>query len=198
MALTIPDWLSLSTLDLRGPRGALTEARARELVAPVLDGGATHFERVILSTWAFSEASARVVGEALRRLPRLRSLVAADIIAGRPEAEGLAVYRALGGALRGGAPLEELDLSDNAVGPKGVAACHELLAGNPALQRLYFINCGISAEAARSIGDEVLFRTPTQLRVLHLENNMSGGGGAIAIADVVAASPHLEDFKFAS
>ena len=58
------------------------------------------FERVVLSTWAFSEASAAVVGEALRRLPRLRSLVAADIIAGRPEAQGLAVYRALGAALR--------------------------------------------------------------------------------------------------
>jgi Ran GTPase-activating protein 1 len=199
MALTLPDWLSLPTLDLRGPRGALTEAHARELVAPVMDGSNVGFERVVLSTWAFSEASAAVVGEALRRLPRLRSLVAADIIAGRPEAQGLAVYRALGAALRGaGVALEELDLSDNAVGPKGVVACHELLAGNPALQRLYFKNCGISAEAARSIADEVLFRTPTQLRVLHLENNMSGGGGAIGIADVVAASPHLEDFMFAS
>jgi len=198
MALTLPDWSSLPTLDLRGPRGALTESRARELVAPVLEGGSSHYERVILSTWAFSEASARVVGEALRRLPRLRSLVASDIIAGRPESEGLAVYRALGAALRGGAPLQELDLSDNAVGPKGVAACHELLAGNPALQRLYFMNCGISAEAARSIGGEVLFRVPTELTVLHLENNMSGGGGAIAIADIVAASPRLEDFKFAS
>ena len=202
MALTLADWLPLPTLDIRGPRGALTEARALELAHPVLSGSSTHFERVILSTWAFSEASARVFGDVLRRLPNLRSLVAADIIAGRPEAEGLAVYRALGAALRG-VPLQEVDFSDNAMGPKGVAACHDLLSGNPALQRLYFVNCGVSAEAARSIADALLGSSggdaaATQLRVLHLENNMSGGGGAIAMADLLRASPHMEDFKFAS
>jgi len=123
--------------------------------------------------------------------------VLADIIAGRPEVEGLAVYRVLGAALSRVA-LREIDLSDNALGPKGVDACRELLGGQASLERLFCCNVGLSAEAARSVADLLLFRSPTQLRALHFCNNMSGSGGAIAIADVVAASPALEDFRFAS
>jgi Ran GTPase-activating protein 1 len=185
------------TLACRGPRGGLDAARARELAAPALTGARTDFRRVVLSTWALSVGAAEVFAEALARLPRLESAVLADIIAGRPEAEGLAVYRALGAALAG-VQLREIDLSDNAVGPKGVDACRAFLAGQAALPRLFFCNCGISAEAARSIADLLLFRTPTQLRTLHFHNNMSGNGGALAVADVVAASPHLADFRFGS
>lgn len=39
---------------------------------------------------------------------------------------------------------------------------------------------------------------PLSLRVLHFFNNMSGNGGAVAIAAVVRASPLLEDFRFSS
>ena len=54
---------------------------------------------------------------------------------------------ALGDALAG-VQLREIDLSDNAVGPKGVEACRAFLANQLALERLLFCNCGISAEAA--------------------------------------------------
>lgn len=185
------------TLDIRGPRGGLTATRARELAAAVLDGARTDYRRVVLSTWALSVESAVVLADAIRALPDLESAILADIIAGRPEAEGLAVYRALGDALAG-VRLREIDLSDNAVGPKGVDACRAFLSNQPALERLIFSNCGISAEAARSIADLVLFRTPTELRVLHFFNNMSGIGGAVAIADMVRASPRLADFRFSS
>jgi Ran GTPase-activating protein (RanGAP) involved in mRNA processing and transport len=188
----------LKTLDMRGPRGGLSADKAREFVAPVTSGAATDYERVILSTWAFSEESARVVADALRLLPALRSAVLADIIAGRPEAEGLAVYRALGEALKDVLDIEEIDISDNAVGTKGVEACRPFLSNRRNLRRLFVCNCGISAEALRSIADILLHKTPTELRVLHFHNNMSGGGGAAALADIVAASPHLEDFRFSS
>jgi hypothetical protein len=45
----------------------------------------------VLSTWALGEDAARELARAIACLPRLRSAVLADIIAGRPEAEGLAV-----------------------------------------------------------------------------------------------------------
>ena len=152
----------LATLDLRGPRGALTGEAAAGLVAHVVAGGdsaARAYERLVLSTWALGEDAARELARAIACLPRLRSAVLADIIAGRPEAEGLAVYRVLAAALTAGdcaARLEELDLSDNAVGTKGVAVLRPLLTRLPALRRLFFCNCGISAEAARSIADCLL------------------------------------------
>jgi len=155
------------------------------------------YERVIFSTWALSSESALVLGDVIRRLPHLRSLVISDIIAGRPDAEGIAVYRALSAAMEGRL-VEEVDLSDNALGLRGVDACGNILKGQTSLKRLYFNNNGISSEAARGIADLVLCKVPTQLRILHFSNNMSGGGGSIAIADIVSASPNLEDFKFES
>ena len=188
---------ALSTLDIRGPRGGLTGERARELAAEVLSGERLDVRRVIFSTWALSVEAAVVLAEAIAALPDLESAVLADIIAGRPEAEGLAVYRALGAALKD-KQLTEIDLSDNAVGPKGVEACRTFLSCQARLQTMLWCNCGISAEAARSIADIVLFRTPTVLTTLHFFNNMSGNGGAVAVADIVRASPQLRDFRFSS
>ena len=200
MSHSFGDYSPSQVLDIRGPRGALSVGRARELAEPVLSGGRTDVERLILSTWALSAESADVFAAVIGALPSLRSAVLADIVAGRPEAEGLAVYRCLAAALLSRS-LEELDLSDNAVGTKGVEVFRDLLSSQSTLQRLFFCNCGISAEAARSIADAVLARgadAPTALRVVHFDNNMSGGGGAAAVADIVSASPALQDFRFTS
>lgn len=158
----------LSSLDLRGSkRGPLTAEVAKVLVSKVVLGEdieATKYERIILSTWALSEDSVAEIVAALPFLPNLTSFVLADIIAGRPEAEGLSVYRALCSALTSTSSpsgdqtpicdrIVELDLSDNAVGTKGVEACRPLLQQLPSLKRLFFCNCGISAEAARTITD---------------------------------------------
>lgn len=123
--------------------------------------GATDFTKIILSTWAFSVEAAEVFAAAISRLNGLKSAILSDIIAGRPEAEGLRVYEVLGAALKD-KHLVEIDLSDNAVGPKGVQACRELLTSQESLERLYFCNCGISAEAAVSISELLLYRTPTR------------------------------------
>jgi Ran GTPase-activating protein (RanGAP) involved in mRNA processing and transport len=187
----------MPTLDIRAERGVLEAAHASTLVHHVTSGARRDYRRVILSNWAFTEEAAAVFRDALASLPHLESAILADIIAGRMEAEGLAVYRVLGQALAT-KQLLEIDMSDNAVGPKGLEACAEFLTNQARLQRLFFCNCGISAEAARTIADLVLFRTPTALHTLHFYNNMSGNGGAIAIADMVAASPQLRDFRFSS
>ena len=51
-----------------------------------------------------------------------------DIIAGRPEAEALCSLRVLSEAL-GRAQLRTLNLSDNALGEKGVRACAAAISG---------------------------------------------------------------------
>jgi len=223
------------SLDFRGSiRGPLTAEAAKQLVSKVVlgeDKDAAKYERIILSTWALSEDSVAEIVAALPNLPNLTSFVLADIIAGRPEAEGLSVYRALCSALTTSKSpsenpicdrIEELDLSDNAVGTKGVEACRPLLQQLPSLKRLFFCNCGISAEAARTItdylvqgkrsktanigvvgeGDEVSNGSNNKeglnLEVLHFDNNMSGGAGAAALGDLISASPKLLDFKYTS
>jgi Ran GTPase-activating protein 1 len=188
---------SASTLDIRTTRCELTEARAKELFEGVLSGRTTTFDRLVLSDYAFTVEAAVVAAQAIQKLPNLTHAVLADIIASKPEAEGLAVYRALGSALKS-SRLRHVDLSDNAVGTKGVDACHDILASQESLEEILFCNCGISAEGCRSIADLLLFRSPTQLRLVHFHNNMSGSGGAIAIADVVRGSPRLEDLRFSS
>lgn len=104
--------------DIRGQRGALSVERATELAAPILVGGDTSAERAVLSTWALSPASAAVVARALAALPGLTAVDASDIVAGRPEAEALEVYRVLSEAFAALPGLVDLDLSDNAFGPK--------------------------------------------------------------------------------
>ena len=90
--------------DIRGPRGALTEAEATTRCAPILAEGRTDFTRAVLSTWAFDEASAVVVASALAKLPGLVDVDMSDIIAGREEAIGLKVYEVLTAVLKVGTP----------------------------------------------------------------------------------------------
>ena len=173
--------------DIRGPRGALTEAEATTRCAPILAEGRTDCTRAVLSTWAFDEASAVVVASALAKLPGLVDVDMSDIIAGREEAIGLKVYEVLTAVLKVGTPrlsllpvlafspirpstgeclcvpqekrLQSINLSDNALGPKGVASCRDMLAGQEDLQHLYLCRNGVSAEAMRTVADLLLFRT---------------------------------------
>ena len=55
--------------------------------------------------------------------------------------------------------LQSINLSDNALGPKGVASCRDMLAGQEDLQHLYLCRNGVSAEAMRTVADLLLFRT---------------------------------------
>jgi hypothetical protein len=112
-----------------------------------------------------------------------------DVIAGRPEDLALRVLTVLCSSLSG-RTLTSIDVSDNAMGEKGINACKAVLAGQPALQSLRMCNDGLSASAMEAMrdlllegatgaeGEESSSGTGTQLRKLHFFNNMSGDGGA--------------------
>lgn len=187
----------LEALDLRGPRGGLKADQAREKVSHVLSGQRTDYRRTILSTWGFFPDAAEVIASTFPLLPNLESVIMADIIAGQPEAVGLEVYRILGEELKH-LKLKELDISDNAVGPKGLKACEEFLVNQPDLERFFVSNCGMSAEAMRYLADILLTDLPKKFKVLHFHSNMCGGAGGVALADIVSASPELLDFRFTS
>ena len=127
--------------------------------------------------------------------PTLTHANLADIIAGRPEDEALAALRTLADALADAA-LHDLDLSDNALGEKGVRAMGAALAAQTGLRSLSLLNVGASLHACAAVAE--LLRHAGELRSLAFHNNMSGCGGAAEIAGIVARAPKLASFRMAS
>ena len=184
------------TVSLAGEREFLTVERAEMALKGMLEGPEGTVTAVKFSTKSFGDGSAAVAANALRR--HSESLTAVDLsdtISGRPEDEAL---RALGTFCEGLAAcrLKSLDLSDNALGEKGVRACAALLQEQPALQDLHFQNVGCSPFACAAIAE--LLCNPGELRKLHLFNNMSDDAGAQAIAALLARAPKIADFKMVS
>lgn len=189
-------------------REVVDAARARALlieagVDPAVSSPLA-FTAITLRGKSYTDDGARVLASALlSRLakPQLRVVDLADVIAGRPEDEALRVLATLCGALAGHT-LDEIDLSDNALGEKGVRACFALLIPQPSLRRLLFCNNGISAAAAQVIAQEIVLQNgpqaPSPLYEFHFYNNMSGHDGAVAIANVLPQCPSLTVFRFAS
>jgi Ran GTPase-activating protein 1 len=118
-----------------------------------------------------------------------------DCVAGRPESEALEVMGIFSSALEG-CKLRYLNLSNNALGEKGVRAFGMLLKTQNILEELYLINDGISEEAARAVCE--LIPSTEKLKVLHFHNNMTGDEGAAAIAEMLKQSNLLEDFRCSS
>ncbi|TDH65179.1 hypothetical protein CCR75_005903 [Bremia lactucae] len=203
---------SKSVLSFKGDRELVTEARAHELVRMYAVAEAKvpppAFTHITLRNKSYTLEAARVIAAFLKRLEtlgafeHLTSVDFADMIAGRTEDEALQVLATLCDALGALKTLTCIDLSDNALGEKGVRACFGLLQHQEHLQHIYFCNNGISAAAASVIVEEVLlFRgpdTPTKLETFHFYNNMSGDEGAVALAKVLPLAPLLKDLRFSA
>lgn len=178
-----------------GTRGFLTKEKAEELLKALLDSE-NAYTKVRLGNWSFGVDAADVAARALSSMKsRLVDVDLADIVAGRPEAEALKVMSTFSAALEG-SQLRSLNLSDNALGEKGVRAFSSLLKSQNSLENLYFMNNGISEDAAQAICE--LVPCNGNLRVLHFHNNMSGDGGAQALAGFVRTATKIEDFQFSS
>lgn len=116
-----------------------------------------------------------------------------DIIASRMEEEGLAVLRTFCNALASSSPhVRHVDLSDNAMGCKGISACAALLLGDAGvgerrslLQSLSLCNNGLSQDSMREVAD-ILTRplplrpTTTTTITASMNGDMNGSPGCIA------------------
>ncbi|KAG7376815.1 RAN GTPase-activating protein 2 [Phytophthora boehmeriae] len=200
-----------TVLSFEGERELVSEDRAHELVRSYADAEAQQeppaFTHVTLRNKSYTLEAARVIAAFFGRLQargafaELVSVDFADMIAGRPEDEALQVLATLCDALGDIKTLRRIDLSDNALGEKGVRACFGLLLEQAELQHVYFCNNGISAAAAGVIAEVLLFRgedAPTKLQTFHFYNNMSGDGGAVALAKLLPLSPELTDLRFSA
>ncbi|KAL6781108.1 RANGAP1 [Auxenochlorella protothecoides x Auxenochlorella symbiontica] len=182
-------------VDLTGTREFLTAEGAEEVLAPMLTG-TEPITRIKFSTKSFGADASAVAARAIARVAEtLTHADMADIIAGRPEEEALRSLRTIAEALSR-APLVELDLSDNALGEKGIRAAAAAFANQTTLERLAFGNVGCSVHGCAAL-DELL-PAPAALRALRLYNNMSGDEGARHIAALLRRAPALQEFSMVS
>ncbi|XP_043723976.1 RAN GTPase-activating protein 2-like [Telopea speciosissima] len=178
-----------------GRRAFIDEQEAEELLSPLKEQG-NSYTKICFSNRSFGIGAAHIVEPILVSLKdQLTEVDLSDFIAGRPEAEALEVMNVFSSALEG-CVLKSLNLSNNALGEKGVRAFAALLKSQNSLEQLYLMNDGISEEAARAVCE--LIPSTEKLKVLHFHNNMTGDEGAIAISEVVRQSPSLEDFRCSS
>lgn len=179
----------------QGAREFLSVEAVSELLKPLTVPG-NSYSSICLSNRSFGRDAAEVAGKVLEALKdQLVQVNLADIVAGRPEEEALAVMSIFASALEG-CNLKSLDVSDNALGEKGVRAFSALFKSQHNLQELYFKNNGISEEAAVAICE--LLPSTEKMRILHFHNNMSGDAGAVALSGIVRKAPLLENFRFSS
>ncbi|XP_055818075.1 RAN GTPase-activating protein 2 [Solanum dulcamara] len=179
----------------KGKRAFIESEEAQELLKPLKEPG-NSYSKICFSNRSFGIDAARIAGPILASLKdQLKEVDLSDFVAGRNEAEALDVMNIFSEALEG-SNLKFLNLSDNALGEKGVRAFGKLLQSQTILEVLFLMNDGISQEAAKAVNE--LVPSTEKLKVLHFHNNMTGDEGAVAIAEIVKRSPLLEDFRCSS
>ncbi|XP_056865392.1 RAN GTPase-activating protein 1-like [Raphanus sativus] len=183
--------------DLSGGRRAfIDEAEARELLRPLADPTNNSYTKIRFTNRSFGSEAAKIAVTVLSSIKhQLREVDLSDFVAGRPEAEAIEVMNMFSSALEG-SKLRYLDLSDNALGEKGIRAFASLIKSQRDLEELYLMNDGISEDAARAVRE--LLPSTAKIRVLQFHNNMTGDEGAVAIAEIVNNCPCLEDFRCSS
>ncbi|CAN7038029.1 unnamed protein product [Brassica rapa subsp. trilocularis] len=120
------------------------------------DDEAQKFSLICFSNRSFGLGAARVAEPILASLKHQLKVV-----------EALDVMNLFSNALQGNV-LSSLNLSDNALGEKGVRAFGTLLKSLSSLEELYLMNDGISKEAAQAVSE--LIPSTEKLRVLHFHN----------------------------
>jgi len=203
MVASKPD--DLSFLDLRGPHEALSEERATQLVADVIEprrsaGTIGSIKKVALSGWGFGAEAATVVVKELQSLPSLEHVVFSDVGSGRTDMENMAVFTILAKALSPAsraaalgieasdarAQLVDIDISDNAVGIAAIERFRPLLSGNKTLRNLSMNNCGLSGVAMEVLNKIVLRPVGETEVVIAAESATRGSRDTAQAADPTA------------
>eukprot|EP00892_Ulva_mutabilis_P012690 jgi/Ulvmu1/9794/UM056_0034.1 len=188
--------VSGESLDLSSTgREFVSEALAKKLLKPLLDPG-SKIKSMKLSTKSIGLDSVTVVADAIRNVASsLERADISDIIAGRPEKEVLQVLQMVSSALAECSSLLHVNISDNALGEKGIRACGDVLSRTACLEGLYLQNIGCSVNACKAVAELVKCDS---LKLLHLFNNMSDNAGAEHIASLLARNSQMQDFKMVS
>ena len=137
-----------------------------------------------------------LVSDGVRNRVKIANL--SDIIAGRLKEEGFPVLKTICDALEGNS-LEEVDLSDNAMGLRGLENCRAVLRGHP-LKSLKLCNNGLSAEAMEILASDLTEGghacVAKHLKTIRVHNNMCGPEGCGPFSNIISQANDLEDVDF--
>eukprot|EP00533_Pseudo-nitzschia_delicatissima_P011779 CAMPEP_0197273280 /NCGR_PEP_ID=MMETSP1432-20130617/11048_1 /TAXON_ID=44447 /ORGANISM="Pseudo-nitzschia delicatissima, Strain UNC1205" /LENGTH=450 /DNA_ID=CAMNT_0042738927 /DNA_START=42 /DNA_END=1394 /DNA_ORIENTATION=- len=189
---------------------ALVASWKEQLQTEVASGNAVLCDKIVLEGKSYTPEAATIIAGFLTSTDDFQPSIAsgikiaiiADIIASQMEAPALEVLKTISDAFAE-SRLEEVDLSDNAMGTKGVIACKTVLSGASVcgtLQRLKLCNNGLSKYTMDEVAvlltegeDSCIANNLTQI---HFFNNMSDDAGCESFKNIIAKSEHLEDIRF--
>lgn len=155
---------------------------------------------LFFSACSFGKLAALAFVDILKEVRGVVRVDFADIIAGQETEEALEVLQIMAQSFEAW-KLEDLDLSDNALGYKGSRAIAQGLAVQDQLERFIVCNDGLQAPAAEVLTDLLISCQPdgqTKLRIFETFNNLLQCGGAVQFARLIRASPRLVHLRFAS
>lgn len=192
-------------------RKAVSEEYAREICQGFQESIDSHpgsvVTRIELGGGAYTSSAAAIVAEFLTQVVADHAVTELDIsdtISSLPEKEGLEVLTTLSDAFQG-CELKYLRNSDNALGSKGIKACHSIIEGQKkCLQHLIMYNDGLAKESLLEL--EEMFTTPNDdgsctcdnFLTFHFDNNMTGVEGAITMGRIIGKMKKIEDLRYSS
>lgn len=167
--------------------------------------------KVVLSGKTYTPEAAKIIADFLTSTEEFNPSVASgvtsaiipDIIASQKTEDGLSVLQTISDSFRG-SQLEELDLSDNAMGTQGLDACKTVLSGPTALKtlkRLKLCNNGLSKDTMNRAAvlltqEEDGVCVANSLTQIHFFNNMSDNEGCVSFRKIIEHTSNLEDIRF--
>lgn len=183
-----------------GKREKVTKERAEQLVARWTreTEDADGVCKVDISCLSWCKEAFDIIKPFLETISKdVKYAAFADIIAGLMTDEGLAVTEGVA-QIFAKSPLIDIDLSDNAMGPRGLSRVESMIANAP-LQRLYLGNCGLSYESMILLRDWVTAdnnRIANSLEDLLLDRNMMGAEGAREVGEILSQCKNLKYFSY--
>ena len=195
-----------------GSREFIDRARAVEITEEWLlqiRQDLTGLVELVLTDRSYAPSAAQVIADFVTSTEHFNPCLAdrvisfdmSDVIAGRNTEDGLAVLQILAQAFANASSLQHLNLSDNAMGSRGIPCCEALFNASHPLQSLSLCNNGLSLEAMQQVADWLVSRAlAPRLQKVHFFNNMSGDEGCKAFQHLINhCSPiHLSNLRFAS
>lgn len=117
-----------------------------------------------------------------------------DMIAGVETDPALRMLQGICGMF-GHCVLKSVDLSDNALGNRGLEACDSVLGQQNQLEKVKFEDNGLAAESMQVLEQQLA--GSEHLTTLVFENNMVGPEGAVHFGQIVRSCPSLSVIKYA-
>lgn len=188
-----------------GIRETINEQRAIELVKPLQDAidSKQHdrYTKLVLTNKSFTIEAAHIFSNIIQQLHGITHCDYSDIIAGQSTDNAVEVLNILTRCLDKH-KLIEFNISDNALGQKGIIAIGTALSHHDTLQHVYFNNNGLQGDAVNEIAVLLVGHkhnvADNQLHNLHtfeIFNNLLTDTGGIALSTVLHAATQLRHIK---